>query len=252
MIHIDRIPAPVELTDTVVRSKTDTFLADADKVVWRDGYIVDALMAMSHAKCAYCECKLGEESKYMEVEHFHDKKDFPNEVVVWDNLLPSCKKCNTSKGAHNTVLEPIVNPTVDIPQQHMILVRGVRFRGIDELGKMTITVLNLNDQDHHCQNRYAIGQAITVELEKLESASLDFLNGNRKKTTQGLGRLRNSMVELLSKGTKDKEYSAVVATALLNDNLYASLKANLQSLDIWTDEMDKLESELELIRFKEA
>lgn len=252
MIHIDRIPAPNELTQDVVRLKTDAFLADATKVVWRDKYIVDALKSMSHSKCAYCECKLGEESKYMEVEHFHDKKDFPNEVVAWDNLLPSCKKCNTSKGAHDTVSEPIINPTIDIPQRHMVLKRGVRFRGVDKLGKMTITVLNLNDQDHHCQNRYAIGQAITVELEKLEAASCDFLNGNRKQTTQGLGRLRNATVELLSKGTKDKEYSAVVATALLSDDLYDSLKVNLLQLGIWTDEMNELEAELQTIRYQEA
>lgn len=88
MIHIDRGDAPSELTEDVVHSKTAAFKADPKKVVWRDKYIVEALMNMSHNKCAYCECKLGEESKYMEVEHFHDKKDFPDEVVLWNNLLP--------------------------------------------------------------------------------------------------------------------------------------------------------------------
>lgn len=252
MIHIDRVDAPSELTDDVVRAKTATFKADSKKVVWRDKYIVAALMNMSHNKCAYCECKLGEESKYMEVEHFHDKKDFPDEVVSWDNLLSSCKKCNTSKSDHNTVWEPIINPTVDIPQRHMILFRGVRFRGVDDLGKTTVAVLNLNDQDHHCKVRYAIGQAITEELEKLLADSTEFLDGRRLQTPQGIGRLRNSSTALLSKGTKDKEYSAVVATALLSDNFYDSLKANLQKLGIWTEEMNALEAELQAIRYKEA
>lgn len=252
MIHIDRVDAPSELTEAVVLSKTAAFKADSEKVVWRDKYIVDALMNMSHNKCAYCECKLGEESKYMEVEHFHDKKDFPDEVVLWDNLLPSCKKCNTSKSDHNTVQEPIINPTVDIPQRHMILFRGVRFRGVDDLGKTTVAVLNLNDQDHHCKVRYAIGQAITEELEKLLADSTEFLDGRRMQTPQGIGRLRNSSTALLSKGTKDKEYSAVVATALLSDKFYDSLKANLQKLGIWTDEMNGLEAELQAIRYKEA
>lgn len=252
MIHIDRGDAPSELTEDVVHSKTAAFKAAPKKVVWRDKYIVEALMNMSHNKCAYCECKLGEESKYMEVEHFHDKKDFPDEVVLWNNLLPSCKKCNTSKGDHNTVLEPIINPSVDVPQQHMILFRGVRFRGIDDMGKKTIVVLNLNDQEHHCKVRYAIGQVITEELEKLLEDSIEFMDGTRNQTSQGLGRLRNSTAALLSKGTKDKEYSAVVATALLSDDLYASLKANLQQLNIWTDEMNHLEAELQTIRYKEA
>lgn len=64
--------------------------------------------------------------------------------------------------------------------------------------------------------------------------------------------MRNATVELLSKGTKDKEYSAVVATALLSDDLYDSLKVNLLQLGIWTDEMNELEAELQTIRYQEA
>ena len=36
--------------------------------------------------------------------------DYPDEVVDWDNLLPSCKRCNTTKGTHDVVTEPIINP----------------------------------------------------------------------------------------------------------------------------------------------
>lgn len=56
MIHIDRGDAPSELTEDVVHSKTAAFKADPKKVVWRDKYIVEALMNMSYNKCAYCEC----------------------------------------------------------------------------------------------------------------------------------------------------------------------------------------------------
>lgn len=97
MIRLYRPNCPQQLTDTVKDELTQEFI-NTGKNVWAKTYIKSALLAMSHNKCAYCECKLDEESKYMEVEHFLPKDDYPNQVVDWNNLLPSCKRCNTKKG----------------------------------------------------------------------------------------------------------------------------------------------------------
>lgn len=80
MIHIERTGKPEELTDDVVKQKTELYKNDHSKTVWKEKYIYDALMAMSYNKCCYCECLLNEESKYMEIEHFHDKSSYPEEV----------------------------------------------------------------------------------------------------------------------------------------------------------------------------
>ena len=76
---------------------------------------------MSNQKCAYCEGRLDLKSDYMEVEHFRDKKDYPNDVLIWENLLPSCKHCNGNKSSHDVVSEPIINPFVDVPREHIFL-----------------------------------------------------------------------------------------------------------------------------------
>src|SRR5437868_15151041 len=93
MIRLTRPPSPAELTQQVQQELTALFKADG-KVVWDRGFIKDTLRLMSSGKCSYCECSLGEESKYLEVEHFADKHSYPDQVVDWLNLLPACKHCN--------------------------------------------------------------------------------------------------------------------------------------------------------------
>ncbi|MGR0329632.1 HNH endonuclease [Bacillus cereus] len=96
MIHLPRPNCPSKLTDEVKTKLTQDFITSGSSV-WGKSYIKSALLEMSHNKCAYCECRLDEESKYMEVEHFLPKDDYPKLVVDWNNLLPSCKRCNGKK-----------------------------------------------------------------------------------------------------------------------------------------------------------
>ena len=251
MIHIVRIEKPKELTDEVVKQKTELYKKDNTKTVWKEKYIQEALMAMSYHKCCYCECLLDEESKYMEIEHFHDKSSYPDEVVIWDNLLPSCKKCNTTKGTHDTKADPIINPAVDYPQKHMILYKGIRFRKKDKLGEMTITALNLNDQERHCMPRYKLMTEVTQKIENFYETSEEYLSGQKTQTPQGLGRLRNNVLSLLSLGKKEKEYSSIVATAIMNDPYYAKLESNMKKLNSWNQDMTDVAKELFEIKYDE-
>ena len=50
MIHIVRIEKPKELTDEVVKQKTELYKKDNTKTVWKEKYIQEALMAMSYHK----------------------------------------------------------------------------------------------------------------------------------------------------------------------------------------------------------
>ena len=249
MIHLERPPKPDELTDEVVAEKTALFKADNNQAVWKEPYIHSLLLRMSYNKCCYCECDITEESKYMEIDHFHDKHDYPDEVVEWTNLLPSCKKCNGTKGTDDTVNYPIINPTENTPSDHLYLYNGVRFRSKDSIGSQTITTLDLNNQDRHCTPRYELSQSVTSKLEELYNRSNEYQNGERPVTPQGTGRLRNDTVELLQKGKRDKVYASIVSSAILNDPYYPLLKQNLQALDRWNTELDELEQELSSIRY---
>lgn len=119
---------------------------------------------MSNQKCAYCEGRLDLKSDYMEVEHFRDKKDYPNDVLIWENLLPSCKHCNGNKSSHDVVSEPIINPFVDVPREHIFL-KSYLYKPKDELGKSTIYVLDLNDCTRLVIARCTLGTEINKRLE---------------------------------------------------------------------------------------
>ena len=115
MIQIERTPKPLKLTDAVQQELTSEFKKDNSKAVWGKTYIRKALLDMSNSKCCYCECLVGKGTKEMHVDHFQPKSIYPDLVVQWENLLPSCSQCNKSKSDHDTVQEPIINPTKDNP-----------------------------------------------------------------------------------------------------------------------------------------
>lgn len=125
MIKLRPATAPPELTEELIQSLTDEYKATG-KAVWQKAFFGKALLSSSHNKCCFSECRLNEEGKYDEVEHFHPKSLYPDEVVVWTNLLPISKACNIAKSDHDTKSEPIINPYTDDPKDH-IYIKGYRF-----------------------------------------------------------------------------------------------------------------------------
>lgn len=244
MVRIKRTDAPVELTPTIVAQKTAEYKAAAvgsKPSVWNESYIKGALLSMSHNKCCYCECDVSEEGNYMEVEHFHPKGLYSDEVVLWDNLLPSCKRCNGRKHEHDTVAEPIVNPVSDVPNVHMKLLNCVRFRGKDDLGKMTVEVLNLNDMDRLVMVRCKISQEFVAKLEGLA----DWIGAEGQAvTTHRKRKLANTILDLLQACQPDKTYSAVKATTVLTDVNYQKIKNIMVQLGLWANEMSELEQKM--------
>ncbi|RII79142.1 retron system putative HNH endonuclease [Pseudomonas monteilii] len=111
---------------------------------YRHEQIKSALFPSSFNKCAFCEGK-PQESGNIEVEHFFPKSIYPSKTFSWENFLPSCRKCNDSKLAHDTGLEPIVNPYDDNPDEYFrysdILITPLKD---DKKAKKTISVLGLN------------------------------------------------------------------------------------------------------------
>ena len=107
---------------------------------YRHREIKDALVAETHAKCAYCEVK-ALVSGYGDVEHIIAKKFRPELRFVWSNLTLACDKCNTKKGVHDNILDPYS----DDPDEHFRFFGPMlTVRAGSDLGKRTQAILELN------------------------------------------------------------------------------------------------------------
>jgi len=241
MIKLSRPSKPSELTDKLVLQLTSDFKRDG-KSVWAHSFIKQPLMTMSSNKCAFCETKIDEESKYVEVEHFHHKDLYKDEVVDWENLLPSCKKCNGTKGDHDTKIEPIINPCEQDPKDHLKIWR-YRLKGKTAFGKLTISTLNLNEPDRLVKKRFQVGNALQDKLEEYQELVDDVVDGTQT-STRRKNRIKNGVKEILTKGLKDKEYAGTYSTILLTDPEYSALRDKMKSCYLWTEEHDQLEQTL--------
>lgn len=247
MIKLDRTPKPVELTSELQKKLTEEFKLTG-KSVWNLDFIKNGLLAFSNDKCCYCEAHIKEESKYLEVEHFHHKDTYQDEVLEWENLLPSCKKCNGTKNDHDTKKEPIIDPSKIDPKKHLKYWR-YRIKGSDDLGRLTVSVLNLNDQDRLVKKRFEIGNAILEKLEQLNELTDDIINGTQT-STRRKNRIINGTKDLMREGLPDSIYSATSATIILTDTEFYSLKAKIESLGLWDKELSQLEMDLAKTAFE--
>lgn len=237
MIKLERSEAPEKLTADFIREGVRQF-KETKKSVWNVSWLKEALLNQSHRKCAYCEGKLGEKSEYMEVEHFKDKSDYPDDVLTWDNLLPSCKHCNGHKSNHDVVKEPIVNPFVDEPKAHLGL-HHYLYKGKDEKGKATISVLDLNDSEQLVVVRFKVGAAINQELEeRLEEIESGFSNQRAR------SRFRNKMLKLMKACLPEAEYSAVCATELVTSSEYKDIVERMKAEEIWNEEFESMNQKI--------
>jgi len=235
MIKLERNKTPILLTPAFVASQTAEFIAKGTNV-WNIDWLKKSLLDLSHGKCAYCECDLREEAKYMEVEHFEDKANNPKKVMEWDNLLPSCKRCNGSKSTHDVLGEPIVNPFIDIPSSHLTF-RLYRFKAKDLLGKTTIDVVDLNNTERAVKKRFDVGEGLEKTIEKAQER-LELYEDNP--IVQRRNKLKNIVEDILLECQKNSIYSATCSTILHTNDTYKEIKVKMETLGIWNTYFDEL------------
>ncbi len=238
MIQLKSVPLPKQLTEKLRVELTNKFKTNNKERVWNRTYIQKALLDMSDSKCCYSECKLDEKSNYMEVEHFDAKSIYPDKVLVWDNLLPSSKRCNGKKDDWDVVVEPIIHPVFDNPKDHLYL-KNFRFYGRTQKGKSTIVAVDLNDRKHWVNPRFDMGSKIQEKLEEIEEQLPDLQTDKTKR------RLIKTLKNILREGTKEYEFSAVAATIILHDDNYILVKNAFQNNALWDNEFMELEIEVE-------
>lgn len=240
MIKLTLPPKPARLANSEA-ALTAEFKADNKKTVWKKDYIVAPLLKMTNGKCAYSEVKLNENGAYCEVEHFKHKSQFPDDVVKWGNLLPSCKTCNISKGTWDVVANPIVNPLFDVPAEHLYM-RACRFYKKDSKGENTIVALDLNNNSQFVLPRFRIASEICNKLECELRSLKDAVVENKVKS---MTLHRNKIKAILRECLPTEVYSAAVSTYLLYDSpVYGEVKEFLQSESLWDDELNEIDCTL--------
>lgn len=202
----------------------DSLEAKKEIPVWRDagGEIKSALLKESHNKCAYCECSVERKGAGVDIEHHLPKKKNPNLVVAWENLLPSCRRCNTKKGTKTGVL----NPYADDPKEHFSF-HEYRFYGTSNLGINTILILNLNDRKKLVNPRFEVGDLINARLYTIENE-------------RNLLVVKNLISDILDECQPESEFSATATTTLFNNPLYFELIDKLKTACEWDDDLDEL------------
>ncbi len=243
MIKLERNITPIKLTPDFITSQTLEFITNKTNV-WNIEWLKDCLLELSFGKCAYCECNLKEESKYMEVEHFEDKNNNPHKVLIWDNLLPSCKRCNGAKSTHDVLSEPIINPFIDKPANHLEF-RLYRFKPKDEKGKKTMDVINLNHTERAVKKRFEVGEALENTIEQAHER-LELFEASP--ITQRRNKLKNIIEVILKECQPYSIYSATCATILQSNDTYHEIKGKMIVHGIWNDEFESLHNKsIELI-----
>lgn len=245
MIKIKRIDSPEQLTDAVKAQLTEEFKKNKKKAVWDKTYIRQRLIEMCNSKCCYCEELIDSGCIEMHIDHYHDKNTYPDEVVEWTNLLPSCSHCNKRKSTHDTYKEPIINPA-QIDPKNIFYMKNYMYWSKDcdpnSLGKTSIRVLGINDFDEKVMIRFKIGSELCKEFDKLYEDAIDLgdaiLTNTRKRNRLISGCLNN-----LKLCTRKSRFGASMATILQENEDYQALRRLLMKYNLWDSEMEELHKE---------
>lgn len=237
MIKLELPQEPTKLTEKkeeLTRRYVEASSNGKEKRVWAQPYIKDALLEMTHGKCAYAEVKLAVNGHRWDVEHFKCKSKYEECVVDLENLLPSCAFCNTNKGDYDVEADgPIVHPVFDCPKDHLFMRNGYLFAK-DRMGEVTISVLGLNDVMMFARPRAELCTELSTDI----ADCLRLIE--RCQTVADRYEVRNKCRALLNAGLPDREYSATVATFLMCEqrDLVQEIEQQLIAWELWDEEME--------------
>jgi len=152
MIRLQKAPIPdilIEKADEWTRDFLDARNGNREmtktiRFRYRHDEIKEALRREAHRKCIYCEGLTG----FGESEHFQPVSLFPDQILLWENLGLVCKECNTHKGDYHSLTEPLINPFIHDPADHLIFLGGLVLSiPNDDMGRRTVLCLELNRMD---------------------------------------------------------------------------------------------------------
>jgi uncharacterized protein (TIGR02646 family) len=244
MIQLKPFPKPSQLTDELVAKLTQEF-KDNGKRVWNKNFIKKALLKMSYDKCCYCESGVNLQHPNVEVEHFLPKSLYPDSVVIWDNLLPSCKRCNGNKQNLDTLTELIIHPLNDNPQEHLLLKDYHLYkRNNSEKGQRTIDKIRLNEMQRLVKKRFEIEDTLKEATKDLLEKTEDYIKKIKFTDTQK-EKIIHTLEKLMNEGKPESDFSATAATVMLTDENYLRVKNLFQQHNLWTRSFEESEQVLQ-------
>lgn len=66
---------------------------------------------MNYERCSFCTKLIQDFDDEMTVEHIKIKRDYPQKIFQWSNLLCSCRTCNTKRSTRAHDSEKYLDPT---------------------------------------------------------------------------------------------------------------------------------------------
>lgn len=247
--------------------------------VWRRTYIIDALFASSLGTCAYCGCKIvvsdtpeiwnielnkedrdylddkeANENIFMNVDHYVPKKKDCSKVVDWDNLIPTCPKCNILKGGHDVEEYPIINPYKEDPRCYF-KIEGCYVQVKDnKLGtqklKKALKTLQLFQLVYRIERQ---NRRTCLEIQLILNNFMEDIDEAIKAREQGdnskINGLRRGLIKLLEHGLPDSDYGALCATIILRHSAFNLIKEKMHENDLWSAKLSDLENKLKSIAY---
>jgi uncharacterized protein (TIGR02646 family) len=241
MIKLQRGPEPQGMIDNKVQWQSDLQSAismygsyekipDKEKQKLTSFYRNDAvkrgLIKSSQGKCAFCEC-IPSEGGNVEIEHFKPKAEYPQFTFEWDNFLPSCRKCNGSKGSHDTVLEPIINPYDIDPKQafHFVdIAIKASNTHMKKIAEETIKVCGLNTL-RLWKPRSEILLSLRIFTEAIEEAIEGLVDADTKRKEElRVNKLREAIETIEMLTNSSEKYSSFCSDFLERSEAYHKAK----------------------------
>jgi hypothetical protein len=170
--------------------------------------------------------------------------------MEWENLLPSCKRCNGTKNDHDVKERPIINPSTINPKMHLVFT-AYRLKGTTNLGAETVIAVDLNNTERACNVRFRLGEQLTNSLETLYELTFDYFT-EENTSAQRRNRIVSTFKNLLSECNPKSIYSATLATILLNVNkeTYSLVKDMFKAKGLWDLELKEREKEAKKVALR--
>lgn len=197
---------------------------EKDKLIshYRHATIQKELASSTYGKCAFCECHPAE-GGFIQVEHFRPKSIYPDLTFDWENFLPICGQCNTSKSDHDTGIDPILNP-YDINPMGYFEFDQISLKPIPgpayDIAKLTIEVCGLQSI-RLWRPRAEILVSLTTYSEAIKQAIIDYQDADtERKRDARLRKLRESILTIESLAQPNGKFSAFCKNYLRNCQFY--------------------------------
>lgn len=125
----------------------------------------EAFARMNHKRCSFCTKRISEFNTEMTVEHIETKSSCPQKIFQWDNLLCSCRTCNTKRGRKKYRADAYLDPSKvsDIERYFCFHADG------------TISVSKTLSREEAGKAKYMI-QPYRLDREELNAQRREFFN----------------------------------------------------------------------------